>query len=161
MPLILNEIELDPKSFKVLDFLSKIGGTRLRGSREQKLVTLTNKLNELALDAYRSKVPYDTGELAETQIVITKRATQKLIYASVGVIDATHYGNGDPKPAPLLASMLDEGIGEKGQALHYKHGSHARGPYRGIGSGSTAGWIKKARTAYLNQERRLFSQLAY
>jgi hypothetical protein len=157
--MILTEIELHPETIKNLQVLSKIAGSRVTASQRQRLVRVTNKLAELALDAYRSKVPIDTRELRDEQIKILSHARGTNFYASVGIVETVHVGRGQAHPAPLLADMLNAGVGEKGQLLHRTRSSDAgslSARFSSIPAGeSTRGWITSARRAY-GQVRRAF-----
>lgn len=132
-------------------------------SIEQIMISILNKSAEISRDAYKSKVPVDTGLLRDRFIKVLQKASLSSPIALIGVASGDHQGNGGRRQATLLAQMLDAGLGEeRGQKLHRTRNSEAIAPFTAVivpgrGVVSTANWIASGRVAATNVRRRYLS----
>lgn len=129
------------------------------GSQEQVLELLddiSHDLQQEALAAFQTKVPFYTGELRNAQIIDEYTGTLSRAGFKIFVIDTKHTSTvGRRKPTGAeLARILDEGISEKnGMPLHRrKNAVPAFGKLTSLlapSKGSpTAGWIDSALTSF-------------
>lgn len=144
---VIFKVQIDKSSLKELERTFGKLSTKL----ETRLVKITNKLSQEALNALKSKVPYDTGELRNTFLSINY-ATKANPVARVGIDEGTHLGR-DHKPissSELAFNLLNKGSGNR------RDYSRAIPPYSSIGPGSpTAGWITSAKLAFGARRRSL------
>lgn len=149
MPEELTRIEITAESFAITDRIKSLISVRAGQTQEQRLVAYTNKLAQLALKAYQSKVPIDTAELRDSDLAILERASRNAPYASVGILDIDHTSrHGHVMPAIELANLLNS------NAFRRSRVSDAVAPYSPA-SGSTAQWITSARQAF-GQVKRFY-----
>lgn len=153
---ILTEITIDDSQ------VVKILGPARTAQITAKYVRVLNKLGQLSVDAYQSKVPIDTGEL-RNYITILKRASSKDPVVQVGILGNFHKGRKNhPTFAPFLADILNIGISETtGKKLHRTQSSKAISPFSSIGAGSgTENWIRSARQAFSAAKGKYLSGLS-
>lgn len=150
---VLTEITIDDSQ------IYKLLGPAVSTKIKSKYVRVLNKLGQLAVQAYQSKVPVDTYQLRDTQISILKRATSRDPIVQVGIVNTIHTGSrGDSMPAPMLADILNIGLGKGGNSLHRTRTSDAIAPFSGISRGQpTKNWIRSARQAFANAKRNYLS----
>lgn len=127
---------------------------------EEKRIKVINKMATLALDAARTKVPIDTGELRNTHLIKGKLANRYSLDATIIVQFKTHYGRKrSPYAASLLALILDNGYHHKGTAFKRSKESEFSGEsslsnFQTIEKGAeTQGWIDKAQSAFRSKLR--------
>ncbi len=147
---ILFEISVNKSSLREVE---KTLGKGISGRLEQRLVQATNKLAKEALFALRSKVPVDTGELANNFISIDY-ATKNRPVALVGIDSGTHYGR-DNKPVNSVELARDLLNGGKGLRSRNSLGGSG---YSSIPAGSpTAKWITSAKLAFAARKRSILN----
>lgn len=104
-----------------------------------------NQMAKLALQAFQSAVPINTGQLSEDHIQVNF-AGGRYSNATVYVSDSEHSATPGPdKPASsYLAALLD------GRDYNRSRGSRSVGPFAGGLSGSTVGWINDGYDIFLS-----------
>lgn len=158
----LTRVVLATDSKKSLERVRKVLGDRSYQTLQEKTTKRVNALAELALDAYRSKVPIAGGQLRNSNIRLEKATPQSGI-ASV-IVDGSHKSVnrklasafGEISQADILAQVLDIGTYGKGRLYLRTQNSQAINPFSGVGQRSfTKGWITKARQAFAQARRGL------
>lgn len=151
--LTLLNLKITPdKSVKALERL-------FPGSQElvlELLDDISHDLQQEALAAFQTKVPFYTGELRNAQIIDEYTGNLSRAGFKIFVIDTKHTSSqGRRKPSGAeLARILDEGISEKnGMPLHRrKNAVPAFGKLTSLVAPSkgspTAGWIDSALIAF-------------
>lgn len=166
MSLVLDELYLGKLQILDTSATAKAFGIRTTNKTvEQIVVAIINKSAGISRDAYKSKVPVDTGLLRDRFIKVLQTATVGRPIALVGIASGDHQGNGKRRSASLLAQMLDAGVGdERGQRLHRTRNSEAIAPFSAIrvpgrGIVPTDNWIASGRVAATNVRRRYLSAI--
>jgi hypothetical protein len=170
MSLLLHTIIIDAD--KELAQIESLLGPKASENQRTRLVRATNKLAQLALLAYQSKVPIKTGELRNQRLQV-KYATQRDGEAEIYVSDAVH--TEAKTQSSILAELLDTGTREsrglnlgpdrhskyfirsdRGRELLRSKDSDAVSPYYSSlpGRSPTGGWIRSARVAFNNVRGR-------
>lgn len=152
---VLYEIKIDPASKPAIALLRKLEGRNLsKLSTEQKVVAVVNKLAEIALHAYQSYVPIDTGYLRDEQLYLSKKASVDNPIRQVLVRSTMHTSSrGHSELAPVIADFLDVGKNKYGTPLYRTHPSDAIFPFTSIPGGKgvkspTRHWKTKASVAF-------------
>lgn len=151
MTSILHRIILDNGSKASLERIRSVLGNRIYGVVYDKTINRVNALGELALRAYRSKVPVDTTRLRNTNIQGIKMRGEYQV-----VVSGSHTGRrGKTMQSSILAEYLDKGTSPAGRVLRRTQDSIADDPYTSLGRRTpTAGWITSARKAFAAARRR-------
>jgi len=156
----LTRVVLATESKRSLERVKKVLGNKAYQSLTEKTTKRVNTLGNLALEAYRSKVPINSGSLREFNIRF-EAATPQTGIASV-IVDGSHKSAdrklaarfGEISQADVLAQILDIGTYGKGGLYKRTQNSYATGKFSSVGGGTpTKGWISAARRA-LGQARR-------
>lgn len=131
----------------------KLLGSKLANSiRAKNAVQITNKVAQLALQAFQSKVPIDTGELRDS--IYIQYATARNLEARIYVLKDTHYGRDSiPRPMAEVINYLQYGSGQRSRP------SVAISPYTSV-TGPTAPWITTARRAFAQTRRNYLRGLS-
>lgn len=156
----LTRIVLSTESQRSLERVRKVIGNKAYQSLTAKTTKRVNELAQLALDAYRSKVPVDGGALRNSNLRL-ELATPQSGIASV-IVDGSHQTRrpelakrfGTITQADVLAQVLNIGTYGKGGLYKRSRDSQPISPYSGISSRTpTKDWISKARQAFAQARR--------
>ena len=144
----LYKIQLDDSA---LDILGSAGV-----KTKKQLQRVVQDLGFSARDAFKSKVPIDTGELRE-DIEVDVAPGEARIYLTA----SQHHGRrGKPIGIAELVQALQAGE-YKGRSLHRTQSSHNIAPYSSVAARTTtAGWITSAKVAFNNSYRKYLRNLS-
>lgn len=151
----LLKLVLDSKTTDNLNLIQSSLGYKARSNMERKIAKKMDALGNLALAAYRSKVPIDTGLLRDSNIQKSPRTFVRSSKELTIYITGSHTGRrGNTMPASVLAEILDNGFSERGFPYRRTRTSSSVPPFTSIARRlPTAGWILSARNAF-NAARR-------
>lgn len=111
-----------------------------------RLREIRDELGELAVQAFQSKVPYDTGYLRNKNIIALPEDKEGYGYSVRIVAQGTHFGrHGRSESASRLAQTLNDYKDRR------SHVSVPTGPFSSSDSEVTYGWINEARIAFLSR----------
>ena len=133
--------------------LDKLG--QLGYKTKRKLQPIVENLAFSARDAFKSKVPIDTGEL-RSDIEIKHNGPKEFIVYAEGLHSPTeHFGRRSTGAETIAKVIADLQAGTwtskngKTKVLHRSQTSEKISPYSSIGQGAeTAGWLDDAKAAY-------------
>lgn len=153
--MILHKIILNNGSKASLERVRSVLGNGSFKKLEEITIRRVNELANLGVEAYRAKVPIDTGALRNQNIKLHEASRGNPI-ATIEV-SGSHTGRRrHVTQSSLLAEYLDIGKSPSGRSLLRTQTSVAFPPYSSIQARkATAGWIQSARQAFAAARRRL------
>ena len=150
----LHRIVLATESKRSLDRIKSVLGDKSYNSLTAKTTKRVNELAQLAVDAYRSKVPIDGGELRDSNIKLELATPQSGIASVLVSGKHTSVKTGNVTQSDLLAQLLDIGTSPVGKDYKRSRVSAAINPYTPLAARSaTKGWIRSARQAFASARR--------
>ena len=152
--MILHKIILNNGSKASLDRVRSVLGEKSYAKLQDISLKRVNELARQGLDAYKSKVPIDTGALRNQNITLSE-ASRRRPEAIISV-QGSHTGRrGHTTQSSILADYLNIGSSPSGRSLLRSRASDAISPYSPIaGRKPTAGWIQSARLAFAAARRK-------